>query len=449
MEELSKNDRNKNKNGNLKLDNNDWFALDVRSTEVQEIIGRPPHWLVRWGITIFFGVLFLVIMSAWSLKYPEVINAPIKLTAINAPKTLQSKIDGKLVRLLLENDSNVDKGQVLAWLESTASHRQVIQLAEQINSLRRWLLTGELQKFDAVRLDNFPDLGELQSNFQSFEQAWREFVSYLPEGFYSRQRELMKRESEYTRQLLKKLKEQIQIQREDYRLAQQEYNMKKTLAEKEFLAPMELVQQESKLLARRLPLQQTESAIINNQAEQTATQQQLMELDLQITQQKSIFLQELNTLKSAIEKWKDLHLLVAPVPGKVIYAGILQENQTLRNGQDIFYIQPDNTRFFGELTVSQNSFGKINEGQRVLVRFSSYPYQEFGSVSGRIDYLSDIPVRDSVFFAKVGFLSDDGLTTNYGHKLTPINGMTGQAEIITQDMRLLERVYNNIIKELR
>jgi len=27
--------------------------------------------------------------------------------------------------------------------------------------------------------------------------------------------------------------------------------------------------------------------------------------------------------------------------------------------------------------------------------------------------------------------------------------MTGQAEIITQDMRLLERVYNNITKELR
>lgn len=35
--------------------------LEVRSEEVQEIIGRPPHWLVRWGAfpsTLFATVFF-------------------------------------------------------------------------------------------------------------------------------------------------------------------------------------------------------------------------------------------------------------------------------------------------------------------------------------------------------------------------------------------------------
>ena len=83
----------------------------------------------------------------------------------------------------------------------------------------------------------------------------------------------------------------------------------------------------------------------------------------------------------------------------------------------------------------------------MLVRFSGYPYHEFSSVIGVIEYLSDFPVGDSLFFVKVHF--PDGLTTNYGQVLPPANGMEGEAEIITQDMRLLKRVYNNLTKELR
>jgi len=53
---------------------------------------------------------------------------------------------------------------------------------------------------------------------------------------------------------------------------------------------------------------------------------------------------------------------------------------------------------------------KIKEGQRVLVRFSGYPFKEFGSVTGRVSYLSEFPVKDSVFVAKVKF--PNGFITN-------------------------------------
>jgi hypothetical protein len=68
-------------------------------------------------------------------------------------------------------------------------------------------------------------------------------------------------------------------------------------------------------------------------------------------------------------------------------------------------------------------------------------------VYGEVEYFSEFPVRDSLFFAKVHF--PDGLLTSYEHQIPPRNGMTEQSEIITQDVRLLQRVYNNITKELR
>ncbi|WP_276611369.1 hypothetical protein [Fodinibius halophilus] len=38
---------------------------------------------------------------------------------------------------------------------------------------------------------------------------------------------------------------------------------------------------------------------------------------------------------------------------------------------------------------------------------------------------------------------------NYDRQLNPTDGMQGRAEIITQDMRFIERIYNNLTKELR
>ncbi|GAA5521059.1 HlyD family secretion protein [Aliifodinibius salicampi] len=421
--------------------------LNVRSAEVQEIIGRPPHWLVRGGIAAFMIILLLVLLSAWFVEYPETIKVPLKLTAVNAPKMLESKVNGKLVNLISENDTVVEEGEILAWLETTASHEEVIELSARVDSMYHWLINDHLNKFRNVKLSRFSDLGGLQTQFQAFDQAWREFKSFLPDGFYHKKRRILEEEMEYNQQLLDKLRQQKEIQTKDFKLSQQEYAMKKRLSEKELVAPMELAQHESKLLNQRLPLQQTESAIINNHITQAAKEQELMELDRQISEQKSVFLQELNALKSAIDEWKSNYLISAPLSGKIIYASILQEKQTLQTGQELFYIQPENTQFFGQLRVSQRSFGKIKEGQQVLVRFSGYPDQEFGTVTGEINYLSDIPVRDSVFIGKVNF--PQGLTTNYGQELPPRDAMMGQAEIITQDMRLLERFYNNISKQLQ
>lgn len=114
-------------------------ALSARSTEVQEIIGRPAHWLVRRGIAGLFGIVILILLAAWVIKYPDAIKAPLQLTAINAPKMLKSNVNGKLVKLLVKNNTHVKRGQILAWLESTASHRQVLALSRKVDNMRQWI----------------------------------------------------------------------------------------------------------------------------------------------------------------------------------------------------------------------------------------------------------------------------------------------------------------------
>lgn len=53
---------------------------DARSAEINELMGKMPHWMVRGGITLT-GILFLCILAiGWFVQYPDVINARIAIT---------------------------------------------------------------------------------------------------------------------------------------------------------------------------------------------------------------------------------------------------------------------------------------------------------------------------------------------------------------------------------
>ena len=54
--------------------------IELRCEEVQEILTRPPHALIRWGITAFFGVLALLFIGGCFFKYPDIVSAEITIT---------------------------------------------------------------------------------------------------------------------------------------------------------------------------------------------------------------------------------------------------------------------------------------------------------------------------------------------------------------------------------
>jgi len=90
------------------------------SEDMQDVISAVPSWLLRWGITLFFGILVLIVGLSALIKYPDIVNAQLKIDSQNAPKPIVSKISGKLTKLLITENETVKAGQPLAYLESTA-----------------------------------------------------------------------------------------------------------------------------------------------------------------------------------------------------------------------------------------------------------------------------------------------------------------------------------------
>jgi multidrug efflux pump subunit AcrA (membrane-fusion protein) len=418
--------------------------IELRSEEVQELLTRMPAWTLRWGILVVFMAVGLVFWGAWLVHYPDLISASFKLTSINAPKVLLARTDGRLMRLFAQEGETVAAGKVLAYLESTSKHEEVLRLSVELE--KAWLLASKdkLEALDRLNLADYHQLGEMQNAFQTFRQAHIQLRAYLAKGFYAQKEALLWQEIADLKFLAENLRAQRQIQEQDMKLAQEEYDVQRQLAEQKVIASMELKREESKYIARKLAFQQTASSLISNLAAQRATQKEILELEKQVTEQRDNFLQALNTLQSAVEAWKTKYVVMAPVSGRTYFATTLQENQHLTLNQELLYIAPPASNYFGELRVPQQNAGKVQVGQDVLVKFAGYPYQEFGAVRGRIASIAEISMRDSVFMAKV--ILPTGLTTAYGKKLAYKTGMSASAEIITADSRLVEKLFYQLRK---
>jgi HlyD family secretion protein len=134
------------------------------------------------------------------------------------------------------------------------------------------------------------------------------------------------------------------------------------------------------------------------------------------------------------------YLLSSPSSGIVHFSNILQEKQQVKSGTEIIFLTQKENQFIGKIRIPQTNFGKIAKNQRVIVKFQGYPFEEYGAVEGMVAKISAIPIADNQFFMATVNLPL-GLTTNYGKKLTYTNNMMASSEIITEDLRLIERLF--------
>ena len=81
------------------------------------------------------------------------------------------------------------------------------------------------------------------------------------------------------------------------------------------------------------------------------------------------------------------------------------------------------------------------------MRINSFPDQEFGYLSGRVESISSVPTAEGFYVVQINF--PKGIATNYGRTLPITQQMLGNADIITNDLRLMERLFMPIKKLLK
>ena len=77
-------------------------------------------------------------------------------------------------------------------------------------------------------------------------------------------------------------------------------------------------------------------------------------------------------------------------------------------------------------------------GQDVNIKLANYPDSQFGIVKGKVKAISLTPDKDGNLLIDIAL--PNGIETSYNKKITFQQEMSGNADIITEDLRLLERL---------
>ena len=173
-------------------------------------------------------------------------------------------------------------------------------------------------------------------------------------------------------------------------------------------------------------------------------EQQIIENELSMQEKTAQYKHSIEMAKdalvNAINNWKTNFLIITPISGKVSFTSIREINQNVVAGNIVFSVVPiEKTRILGIMNLPMIGAGKVKIGQTINIKLNNYPHIEFGMVKGTVKMISLVPI-ESNYIVEVEF--NEGLTTNYGKELELSQEMTGIAEIITEDIRLLERVFN-------
>ena len=417
-------------------------AIYTPSGGMGAIMSQPPSWLVRWGITVFFGVLLLLLAVSWWVRYPELIKGNLRIVADNTPKSVVARSEGRLMGLFVKDGQWVRQGQQLAQMETTAQPNEVATLATLTDSLVKLTLNGDLSQAYAVAVPPFFQLGELQKPYQTFQQEFIKTKAFVGNGSAFKKRRILEDDARQLEELEMHLERQLRDQEGDLSLVKADLEMNEGLVKDKYVSRVEYRQSLSKYLNKKQAVEQSQGQLQNNELAKNQKQQELLELSRNTIEQQNALLQTLRALKSEIESWKQRYQAFAPSSGKVSFVQAIQENQTLKAGQELFYVMPKGAGFGGEMGVGQYNFGKLKVGQTVIVKLNGYPFEQFGTIRGQLASISDLP-RDSVYWAKVAF--PQGLKTSANRQLAFRNGLTATAEIVTEERSLFEQFFQELM----
>lgn len=440
---------------------------EQRSEEVVHIVENMPTkfgWVVA-GIVILLASF--VVLFGWLIKYPEVLQGQINISAREANVKINANTTGKLELLNYKNGDTVKADDIIGIIKNEGVLKDVKLLETLLQKVNiRQVTYQQHRKF-------FPDnlvVGELNTKYFAFLNALYQYLDYSVEQPFHKQNKI-------NEQLLitqKKLKGNILIQ---YEVLKKKMEITRSLCSRDSILVKNKIiskadyeksmlngistEQEFKAISKDIDNNDYQINDAANKLEQIGDQKMEKERELQVN-----LFNSYNDLKENIKEWDRKYIFIAPISGKLDFMNFLKNEDFIQAGQELFTIVPNENETIGHMFLPEQGAGKVKQEQDVKIKLDEYPFKEFGSVQGKVKSISLVTNQQTASSTQLNSSNTNntqtkissylvvvrlpkGLTTNYGSHLTFHFEAKGTAEIITDDRRLLQRLFDNLKYRLR
>lgn len=188
-------------------------TIELRSEELQALVGRIPSSFERYGIIVMAAIVFTLITSTYFFKYPDSLDAQIVITNLTPALNVVSRTSGNVEYINNKNGDEVVKGELLAVIANTARYEDVIWLKEIVERME----TMELNLDDFIKqLEKSQlQLGNMQHNYVVLYKAARNLHDFNTKRYYRRKMDVMSKRLHLKHMMKEKERQQYLLQEEN------------------------------------------------------------------------------------------------------------------------------------------------------------------------------------------------------------------------------------------
>jgi multidrug resistance efflux pump len=416
---------------------------EIRSDEVQEIMSKMPHWIVRRGAAALLVLVLLMLAGAYFIHYPDVVLAKVSITSANPPVKLVAQSTGKIQHLAVKNEEHIKPGAVIGVIENPADYQQVLQLKAQLQVMDTAMDMRNLlsQKSN----EDFTRLGELQSGYAGVRQALNAYTFFINNRFYAKKIGQYQSQISVAQQQKKYLQSDAGYASSQLSLEALSLKRDSVLLSQKVISPAEFEARNKDFLNQQRNNNAAGGTVVQNELNQLEYQKVITDLQQQQLKElsdKTLLIKDMvKKLLGEIAVWEQRYLLKSPVEGKVVFFKYWKENQYINAGETLVTIVPPVQEYIARAFLPVQGAGKVKVNQKTLIQLSAYPYQEFGMLRGKVMSVSPVAF-DSAFSMEINLVN--GMTTAVNKQIPVQPEYSGIAEILTEDKTILQRLFEKI-----
>ncbi|MEP4197629.1 MAG: HlyD family efflux transporter periplasmic adaptor subunit [Aliishimia sp.] len=367
------------------------------------------------SLVIMLCASAMTIFMIWAAmaSVDEIVRGQGTMISSSRPQIIQNLEGGILAELKVKEGDVVEAGTILARLHSTQFQSSVDETRDQITALavRQLRLEAELA-------------GQFDFN--------------VPENLVQRSPELVASE----RTLLQARQDDFVTRRDGamqvLMQAEKEKNLLENLLDRKIVALIEVTRARKSFADAK-----------------THFDEIMTQTELERAQEYSDALKEMQMLQQSLKSSRDQlnrTILTSPMRGIVNNLSITTIGGVVRPGEEIAQVIPLDEELFVEAHVQPKDIAGVRPGQEATVKLSAYDYTIFGSLKGRVKFISADTFKDERAGAdaqphyKVTLAVDVDALTERQRSITLRPGMLAEVELHTGEKTILSYLMKPLYK---
>ncbi|SCZ51088.1 membrane fusion protein, adhesin transport system [Epibacterium ulvae] len=364
-------------------------------------------------IIYIVGAALLVFLGWATFAWvDEIVRADGEVVSSSRAQIVQNLEGGILAELQVRQGDVVQAGQILAKLQDTRFQTKVDDLQDQIDALEIKQYRLEAEVSGGFEFDVNAELKARSPHILASEQA---LIKARQTDFQSR-RESSK---QILDQLISELKNLERLHKQN--------------------------------IVALLEVNNAQKAVTDAQAKFTEIGTQN---ELQLAEEYSLTLQELTSRRQELRIARDQldrTIITSPMQGIVNNMAVTTIGGVIRPGEEIFEIIPLGEELFVEARVKPENIASVQPGQDATVKLSAYDYTIYGSLRGKVDFVSADTFEDdrnprAEPFYRVTVRVDRSSFTERQHAIQIRPGMRATAELQTGSKTILQYLLKPLYK---